>query len=202
MISIIFNTPIIPQYANILYMKTEFETRFLDINKEDLISKLKALGATNKGEVKLNEIIFYDKDLKWLDEHKLVKLRKKNNSIKLIFKSNKEQTADSAKEIEFEVPNFTETKEFLEAIGLVPYRIVEKYRHTFEFQNIILDIDTWPKIPTYVEFEGNSVDELQKAAKTLGFDWEDRFDGDPRFVYKKYGFDFDNIKIVTFDEFK
>lgn len=183
-------------------MKTEFETRFLDINKEDLISKLKLLGAIDKGEVKLNEIIFYDKDLKWLDEHKLVKLRKKNNTIKLIFKSNKEQTADSAKEIEFEVPNFTETKDFLEAIGLVAYRIVEKYRHTFEFQNIILDIDTWPKIPTYVEFEGNSVDELQEAAKTLGFDWESRFDGDPRFVYKKYGFDFDNIKIVTFDEFK
>lgn len=183
-------------------MKTEFETRFLEIDKESFISKLVTLGAKDKGEVKLDEIIFYDKELSWLEEHKLVKLRKNNDSIKLIFKHNKEQTADSAKEIEFAVPSFEDAKKFLEAVGLIPYRIVEKYRHTFELSGVTLDIDTWPKIPTYVELEGNSVPELQNVAKILGLDWEKRFDGDPRFVYKKYGYDFDHIRVVTFKEFK
>lgn len=183
-------------------MKTEFETRFLDINKEEIISKLKNLGATDKGETKLEEVIFYDKELKWLNENKFVRIRNKNGVVKLTLKQNKEQTADSAKEIEFEVSNWSEAKEFLKAIGLVAYRIVEKYRHTFELNNITLDIDTWPKIPVYIEIEGGSVKDLEDTAKKLDLDWNRRFDKDARYVFKEYGYDFDNIKIVTFDEFK
>ena len=44
-------------------MKTEIETRFLDIDKNDLISKLLSLHAIDSGETLLNDIIFYDKDL-------------------------------------------------------------------------------------------------------------------------------------------
>lgn len=183
-------------------MKTEIETRFLEINKEEFISKLKSLNAIDNGEFKLEEIIFYDKDLEWLKERKLVKLRKQNDIVKLIFKKNKEQEVDSAKEIEFVVPNFEKAKDFLEAVGLIAYRIVEKYRHSFQLDNVTIDIDTWPKIPVYAELEGNSVEEIKLVAQRLGLVWENRFDGDPRFVYKKYGFDFDNIKIVTFNRFE
>jgi len=37
-------------------MQKEIETRFLDINKDELFKKLMSLGATNKGEEKLEEI--------------------------------------------------------------------------------------------------------------------------------------------------
>ena len=183
-------------------MKTEIETRFLEIDKPALIKKLVALKAVDKGEIELNEIIFYDKDLKWLEEKRLVKLRKKNDSVKLIYKNNKEQKVDSAKEIEFDVSSLEDAKALLEAIGLVAYRIVEKYRHSFVLDGVTLDIDTWPKIPVYVELEGDSVEALQKVAQKLGLVWDNRFDGDPRFVYKKYGFDFDKIRTVTFDRFE
>ena len=183
-------------------MNTEIETRFLEVDKEKLVSKLNELNAVDKGEVKLEEIIFYDKNLEWLKENKLVKLRKKNDVVKLIFKDNKEQKVDSAKEIEFAVPDFEKAKDFLEAIGLNAYRIVEKYRHSFHLDNVNIDIDTWPKIPVYAEIEGDSIEELKFVAQKLGLVWEDRFDGDPRFVYKKYGFDFDNIKTVTFSKFE
>lgn len=183
-------------------MKTEIETRFLEIDKDKLFLRLKELNATDRGEIKLDEIIFYDKNFEWLKENKLVKLRKQNDTIKLIFKNNKEQKVDSAKEIEFAVSKFDEAKDFLEAIGLIAYRIVEKYRHSFQLDNVIIDIDTWPKIPTYVELEGDSVEDLKLVAQKLNLVWDNRFDGDPRFVYKKYGFDFDNIKTVTFDKFE
>ncbi len=179
-------------------MKTEIETRFLEIDKAVLISKLKALKAIDKGEVKLDEIIFYDKDLKWFDENKLVRLRKNKDVTKLTFKSNLEQRVDSTKEIEFTVSSFDDAKTLLEAVGLVAYRVVEKIRHTFIFNEVTIDIDTWPKIPTYVELEGDSVEKLKVAAKSLGLTWKDRFDGDPRYVYKRYGFDFDKIRILTF----
>ena len=183
-------------------MKTEIETRFLEIDKEKLILKLRKLGAKDKGEHKLEDIIFYDKDSKWLRENKLVKLRKLGNITKLILKQNREQKVDSAKEIEFSVSSLNEAKAFLEALGLVVSRMVEKYRHSFVLDGVTLDIDTWPKIPVYVELEGDSVEDLKFVANKIGLKWEDRFDGDPRFVYKKYGFDFDKIKTVTFDKFE
>lgn len=183
-------------------MHKEIETRFLDINKEGLIKKLISLSAVDNGENKLEEIIFYDKDLNWLNENKLVKLRKSKDVVKLIYKNNKEQTTDSAKEIEFEISNMEAGRDFLEAVGLKQYRIIEKYRHTFILDNVTIDIDTWPKIPVYVELEGDSIDSLKGIAERLGLNWENRFDMDPRFVFKKYGFDFDKIKVVTFNKFE
>ena len=38
-------------------MQKEIETRFLDINKDQLAQRLASLGATDKGEEKLEEII-------------------------------------------------------------------------------------------------------------------------------------------------
>jgi adenylate cyclase class 2 len=174
-------------------MKTEIETRFLDIGK---------LNALDHGEKKLDEIIFYDKELTWQKLCKLVRLRKNGDTIKLTFKNNKEQTTTSAKEIEFEVPQFTEAKEFLEAVGLVAYRTIEKYQHSFTLDGVTIDIDTWPKIPVYAELEGDSIESLMAVAEKLGLSWENRFDGDARFVYKKYGFDFDIIRTATFAHFE
>ena len=79
---------------------------------------------------------------------------------------------------------------------------MEKFRHSFILDKVTLDIDTWPKIPTYIELEGKSVKDLQKGAKKLGFDWNKRFDADPRYVYMHYGFDFDKLRFVTFKKFK
>lgn len=42
----------------------EIEVKFKEIDKEDVIKKLKSLGAEDKGEFKLRETIIYDKDLK------------------------------------------------------------------------------------------------------------------------------------------
>ncbi len=183
-------------------MKIEIETRFLDIDKKDLIEKLKKFDAIDEGEVKLDEIIFYDKDLVWINEGKLIRLRKVNSKIKLTYKHNKEQKIDSVEEVEFEVSDFDEAKILLESIGLIAYRVVEKRRHTLRLDGVTIDIDEWPRIPVYAEFEGNSVEELKNIVKKLGLKWEERFDSDPRFVYKHYGFNFDKLRWVTFDRFE
>lgn len=179
-------------------MKIEIETRFLDINKEELIKKLRSLGAQDLGEEKLDDIIFYDQDLKWVKENRLVRLRKRGDVSTMVYKSNQAQVIDSAKEVELVINDFSEAKIFLESIGLTAYRIAEKYRHTFKLDNVTLDIDTWPKIPPYVEFEGESVEDLKKVATKLGFDWNDKFDGDPKYVFKKYGIDISDLRAITF----
>jgi adenylate cyclase class 2 len=182
-------------------MQKEIETRFLDINKDELVRKLVSLGAVDKGEEKLEEIIFHATDLSWVGKRKFVRLRKTKGKIILTYKENAAQTVDSAQEIEFEVSDLGKCLEFFGKIGLVPIRRLEKYRHTFRFSDTTIDIDTWPKIPAYVEVEGSSVGAIKKACAAMDMDWEKRFDGDAREVFRHYGYDLDNITVITFSEF-
>lgn len=181
-------------------MHKEIETRFLDINKDQLAQKLASLGATDKGEEKLEEIIFHAADLSWVGKRKFVRLRKTKNKTTLTYKENVKQAVDSAQEIELEVSDIGKCSELLSKIGLCPMRRLEKYRHTFELDGVTIDIDTWPKIPAYAEIEGPSVESLKTICDTLGMDWEKRFDGDAREVFRHYGYDLDNITVITFDE--
>jgi adenylate cyclase class 2 len=174
----------------------------LDINKKELVKKLLALGAVDEGEEKLEEIIFHAEDMSWVGKRKFVRLRKIKDKIKLTYKENKEQTVDSAKEVEFYVSDWDKCSEFLNRVGLKAMRELEKFRHTLKLDEVTVDIDTWPKIPTYMEIEGPSVDSLKKFCKKLGMDWEKRFDGDAKYVFRFYGYDLDNITVVTFNEFK
>jgi adenylate cyclase class IV len=58
-------------------MKTqEIECRFLEIDKDKLIQRLLELGATDKGEVLLEEIIMYDPAEDWRKDNKFIRLRK------------------------------------------------------------------------------------------------------------------------------
>ena len=183
-------------------MQEEIETRFLDINKDGLVKKLVSLSAIDKGEEKLEEIIFYAADGSWVGKNKLVRLRKTQDEIKLTYKENVGQTVDSTREIELEVSDLDKCSKFFEKIGLKVIRQNEKYRHTFELGDATIDIDTWPKIPVYAEIEGPSVESLKNVCKELGLDWEKRFDGDGREVFIHYGYDLDNLSMVTFCEFK
>jgi adenylate cyclase class 2 len=183
-------------------MEKEIETRFLEIDKEVLVKKLVALRALDQGEEKLEEVIFHAEDGSWLGKRKFVRLRKTKNKIELTYKENIAQTVDSARELELDVSDMEKCSKFLEKVGLKAMRRLEKYRHTFKLDEVVIDIDTWPKIPTYVEVEGPSVEALQNACQKLGLDWEKRFDGDAREVFKHYGFDLDKILVITFSEFQ
>ncbi len=183
-------------------MQKEIETRFLDINKDELVNKLVSLGAKDEGNEMLEEMIFHAADSSWVGKRKFVRLRKAKDKIKLTYKENVGQTVDSAREIELAVSDFKECSEFLNNLGLKAVRQIEKYRHTFKLGDVTIDIDTWPKLPVYAEMEGPTVESLQNVCHQLDFDWEKRFDGDAREVFRHYGYNLDNITVVTFSEFK
>ena len=185
-------------------MQKEIETRFLDVNKEDLVKKLLALGAEDRGEETLNEAIFYAADGSWTPPkaNKFVRLRQKNGKIKLTYKTNDALQTDSAREIEFEVSDLEKCKEFLLVVGFKAVRRNEKKRHTFALGEVTVDIDTMPRLPTIAEIEGPSIEALKAATNKLGLRWEDRFDGDIRKAYQHYGHDFDKLSVITFADFR
>lgn len=165
----------------------EIEVRFLDIDKNALVKKLRSLKARDLGDDFLSELIFYDKAGKWQDkEKKFVRIRKTKAGVFVAFKHNQEDTATGTTEIEVRVSDFEKTKTLLEAVGLIAFREQEKKRRTFRLDDVMVDIDTWPSVPTYVELEGPSEKSLKVAARKLDLDWSQTVFKSPRFVIEKY----------------
>lgn len=178
----------------------EIECRFLEIDKNSLVNKLKALGAKDCGEVMMEETIIYDPEFKWRDEQRFLRLRKQGDKIKLTYKEHQQHTVDGTYEIELTIDDYKKAELLFEKIGLVAYRHQQKYRHTFVLDGVIFDIDTWPKIPSYVEIEGESEESLKKAAEAVGYDWKNADFHNARWVIEnKYNIPIGTLKWFTFD---
>ena len=173
----------------------------MEIDKEALIKKLHELGAKDFGDDFITEIIFYDKEGKWqFDEVKSVRIRNTNKGTTLTFKHKEAHTVVGIKEIEFTVDNADKARDFLVEVGLVLYRVQEKRRHKFMLGEVIVDIDTWPSVPTYVELEGPSEEAIKDAASKLGFDWAEAEFGLAHDVIEgKYNIPVRKFKFFTFD---
>lgn len=103
-------------------------------------------------------------------------------------------------EIELEVSDFKKGVALLEKAGLPPFRRQEKKRHTLQLGEVTIDIDTWPKVPTYVELEGPSEDALRETAEKLGLDWAKAEFRDPRTVIENvYGIPLGSLHWFTFE---
>lgn len=75
----------------------------------------------------------------------------------------------------------------------------ENKRTRYIYNDIEIDIDTWPKIPTYVEFEGSEEDALVSFIESLGYAKEDLITYGVSKIYKHYGLDIDDYDILKFD---
>ena len=184
----------------------EIEVRFLEINKDDLAARLNKLGAIDHGEDLLEERIIFDKDLLWQRAAKFMRIRTKGGKTTLAYKNREnphEPSAHGTEEIEFEVSDPELAQALLSRLGYEPFRYQQKKRHSFTFGDVSVDIDTWPKVPTYVELEGNSEDDLKAAAKELGLDWTNVEFRDPKLVIEQvYGIPVGQMKWFTFDRFE
>ena len=148
-------------------MKTEYEIRVLEINKEEIVNKLKRLGAIMKGNFKQKRYVY---DLKPAEKGKWIRLRTNGKVTTLTYKDIVSNTLDGTKEVEFEVEDFDKANEFLEKIGFINRSYQENERIQFILNNVEIDIDSWPMIPTYMEIEGKSEEEVLNMKRVLNID--------------------------------
>ncbi len=178
----------------------EIEVKFLEVEKSALIQKLQNLDAKDLGEELISEQIFHDAAGEWYKQRKFARIRKTGKGIFFTYKHVEQRTATGTVEIEFSIAEPGKVKSFLEALGLVMDREQEKRRHKFKLGEVIVDIDTWPKIPTYVELEGPSEEQIKEAAAKLGFDWTKGVFGTSDTVIREvYNLDLRNIPHFMFD---
>jgi adenylate cyclase class 2 len=133
---------------------------------------LQQLRAEDRGEDLLRETIYYDRELTWKRSGRtLVRVRESQDGIVVSYKNTVTDTAIGTQEIEFAVDNRDAVEDFLSHFGLIAFRRQEKKRHAFLLQGVHVDLDTWPRIPTFLEIEGPTEEAIQDTAAALGLDW-------------------------------
>ena len=63
-----------------------------------------------------------------------------------------------------------------------------------------IDIDSWPMIPTYVEFEGGSEEAIKAVCKKLDIEYKDVTTLDVQSIYEKYGIDVNSMPVLKLEE--
>ncbi len=177
-------------------MQTEYEVRILEIDKEDIIKRLEELGATKKGKFEQKRYVY---DLRPVEKGKWIRLRTNGIVTTLTYKDIVTNTIDGTKEVEFEVENFNKANEFLEKIGFKNRSYQENTRIQYILNDIEIDIDSWPMIPTYMEIEGKSEEEVIQMQELLNIDKNKLTTLNCDDIYKQiYGIDISAIKELKF----
>ena len=177
-------------------MKIEYEIRILEINKEEMIKKLEELGATKKGKFEQKR---YAYDLRPAEKGKWIRLRTNGRVTTLTYKDIVSNTVDGTKEVEFEVEDFNKANEFLEKIGFENRSYQENERRQYILNDVEIDIDSWPMIPTYMEIEGKSEEQVLNMKKILNIDENKVTTLNCDDIYKQiYKIDISKIKELKF----
>lgn len=179
-------------------MNIEYEVRVLEIDKDNLVKRLERLGAKKVGEYFQKRYV-YDtvekSDGKWL--------RLRTNGIKstLTYKSVEKDAIDGTKEVEIVVDDFERTNELLEKIGIYSRNYQENKRIQYFLDDVEIDIDTWPFIPTYVEIEGKNEESVYNILDKLELNKSKVTTLDVQSVYEKiYNIDIKEYKILKFEQ--
>ena len=170
-------------------MNTEYEVRVLEINKDEIINKLNVLNATLVEDSFQRRYVY---DFNPVNPNKWIRLRTNGTTTTLTIKDVTEKTIDGTKELEIVVDDFDKTNEILNELGYTPKGLQENKRIKYNLNGVEIDIDTWPKIPTYLEIEGKDETEVYNTLDILGISKDRITTLDVQTIYK----DVYNIDII------
>lgn len=176
-------------------MDSEIEVRLLDIDKEAFISQLENIGAEFVNEY--NQVRYvYDfnpkKDNKW------IRLRTDGIKTTLTIKECCGEKIGDTKELEIEVSDMNKTDLILEQLGYYKRSVQENNRIRYMLDGVEIDIDTWPHLNTYVEFEGKSEASLYAVLDKLGIPHTNVTTMDTQDIYLSKGFTLEDMNNLKF----
>ena len=178
-------------------MHTEYEVRILEIDVEKVIQKLESLSATFEWDL-LQRRYVYDfipkVDGKW------IRLRTNGKKTTLTIKNLVSSEIDGTQELEIEVDNFDRANLILKELGYEAKAYQENRRIQYILNGVEIDIDSWPRIPSYLEIEGASEEAVYHVVDVLGYSKEDCTTRDVKGIYLDYGFDLETIHDLRLEE--
>ena len=178
-------------------MDTEYEVRVLEIDVLEVEKKLKELGADFSWD-RLQKRYVYDFipkiDGKW------IRLRTNGDKTTLTIKNVVSSTIDGTQELEIVVDDFEKTNLLLNELGFVAKGYQENRRRQYILDGVEIDIDSWPLIPTYLEIEGKSEQEVYQVLEKLGISRDSSTSRDVEGIYFDYGYNLEEIYDLKLEE--
>lgn len=167
-------------------MQTEIEVKILEINVDEITSKLEALWAKKSWD-KMQKRYVYDFSPK--KGNSRVRLRTDGNKTTLTIKEIHNDEIEWTKELEVIVDDFEKTNLILEKLGYKNTWYQENKRTSYILDTCEVEIDSRPGIPAYIEIEAKSVAEVEATVKKLWFTMDQTTSINTIKVYQKYGID-------------
>lgn len=185
-------------------MKTEFEIVFTNINRDEIIEKIKSLWwIQTKKNTLMKRVIFENPNDK-IDSY--LRVRDEWDKVTCTYKKQLPWKLDinSIKELETEVKDFDIMVNIFRNLNLREKSYQETYREIWEINNEVeIMIDLWPGLNPYIEIEAENEGIVRKYVDLLRFDYNDGVFGTAFDVYKKeLGLDFEYLnflKEITFE---
>ena len=167
-------------------MKTEYEVRILEIDKDKIIKKLNKIGAKFCWDQVQRRYVY---DFMPKLDGKWIRLRTNGIKTTLTIKDIVSSKIDGTRELEVEVSDFDTTNSILNELGYEAKGYQENRRCQYVLDDVEIDIDDWPYLPTYLEIEGPSEERVYEVIKLLGFNEKDTTTRDVEGIYLDYGYD-------------
>jgi adenylate cyclase class 2 len=137
-------------------------------------------------------------DIEAGDGARWIRLRDDGSVVTLTVKEIEHDGIDGTNETEVVVGDFEGAGELLRRMGFEAKSYQENRRESFELAGARLEIDEWPRIPPYLEIEGDSRQHVVEVAEMLGIP-EDRLTGENTVkVYARYGIQLGGIRELRF----
>lgn len=169
-------------------MQAEIEAKFLDVDIDDIRTRLKQAGGTLIHPMRVMRRVLIEEEHHVI-EHSFIRIRDEGNQTTLTFKRRNKPdgttTVDSTQELETTVGNFDATVNIFKEAGWDYTTYQESRRETWNLSDTEVVIDEWPWIKPYIEIEADTVELVQAATKELGFDWNDAVFGSVDVIYKR-----------------
>lgn len=179
-------------------MKYEIEARLLEVDVNDFVNKLEQNNAQFVGDWLQIRNCY---DFTPVKENSWIRLRTNGIETTLTIKEIENSGISGTKESEIVVSDFDETDLILNKLGYFARSKQENRRIRYMLENVEIDIDFWPMIPTYVEFEAESEADIKNVCKKLGVDFSKLVTLDVSSIYAHYGIDIEKLpQKVTLEE--
>ena len=151
------------------YTETEIKLHVKDLEK--LAVRLEALGATQISPRTHEMNLRFDTPAGTLSAQACVLRLRQDAQSKLTFKGPtlSQDGVAHREEIEFTVDDFDAARLFLERLGYQIVNIYEKYRTTYELDNLHIMLDEMP-YGDFIEIEGENSQEIIALAEKLSLD--------------------------------
>jgi adenylate cyclase, class 2 len=154
-------------------MQIEYEATFTNINKDEVRTKLKAVGAKLiKPEFLMKRTVFnlpagHEIPGGWL------RVRDEGDKITMSLKVVTAGNIADQKETCLVVNDYQEAVNFLKEIGCEDKSYQETKRELWIVDGVEVTIDEWPYLEPFVEVEGKSEVEVKKISEKLGFQYSE-----------------------------